>query len=80
VSGQASSRWAGTIDAAIDEACRTLHLPTIRDRYHQIATDALREHASHKRFLAELLGCEVADRCWAAQARAAQRSTAARHR
>jgi len=49
-------------DAAIDEACRTLHLPTIRGRYHQIAADALREHASYKQFLAELLGCEVADR------------------
>lgn len=49
-------------DAAIDEACRTLHLPTIRGRYHQVAADALGEHSSDKQFLAELLGCEVADR------------------
>ena len=59
---RAAAPGVDATDAAIDDACRTLHLPTIRDRYHQVAADALREHASYKRFLADLLGCEVTDR------------------
>lgn len=50
------------LDTSIDEACRMLHLPTIRDRYDEIATIALREQASYKDFLFELLDSECADR------------------
>jgi DNA replication protein DnaC len=53
---------ADSVDVAIDEACRTLHLPTIRDRFDEIAALALRQQASYKDFLAELLSAECADR------------------
>ncbi len=46
------------LDALLDQACRTLHLPTIRDRYTEIADAALREQASYKTFLLELLDAE----------------------
>ena len=49
-------------DAAIEQACRTLHLPTIRARYPDFAGTALREQASYKQFLADILGVEVSDR------------------
>jgi DNA replication protein DnaC len=57
-----SSPGHDSLDIAIDEACRTLALPTIRDRYDDIATTALRESLSYKDFLAELLAAECAER------------------
>ncbi|MET9885500.1 ATP-binding protein [Streptomyces sp. NPDC006430] len=42
----------------IDEACRTLHLPTIRSRWEEIASTALQERTSYKDFLADLLEAE----------------------
>jgi len=44
----------GALDTVIDEACRTLHLPTIRARYEDIAEAALRDRSSYKDFLADL--------------------------
>ena len=38
----------GALDATIDAACRTLQLPSIRDRYHDVATHALAEQASYQ--------------------------------
>lgn len=49
-------------DAAIEEACRVLHLPTVRGGYDEAAEQALRERSSYKEFLADLLGTEVAHR------------------
>jgi DNA replication protein DnaC len=49
-------------DAAIDQACRILRLPTIRDRHGEIAAAAARQHASYKGFLVELLSVECDDR------------------
>jgi DNA replication protein DnaC len=59
---RAGAPGVDALDAAIDLACRTLQLPTIRQRHDQIATTALREQASYKRFLADLLAAEVAER------------------
>jgi DNA replication protein DnaC len=50
------------VDAAIDEACRLLHLPTIRDMFDEHADQAMREHASYKEFLAGLFQAECAHR------------------
>ncbi|MGH3426121.1 MAG: ATP-binding protein [Mycobacteriales bacterium] len=50
---------AGSLDALIDQACRTLALPTIRDRYAEIADSCLRQQASYRTFLLELLEAEV---------------------
>lgn len=50
------------IDTAIDLACRTLHLPTVRTRFDDLAARAMREGASYKDFLAELLEAECEDR------------------
>ena len=49
-------------DAAIDQACRILRLPTIRDRHAEIAAAAQRQQASYKGFLVELLSLECDDR------------------
>jgi DNA replication protein DnaC len=49
-------------DAAIDQACRILRLPTIRDRHGEIAAAATRQHVSYKGFLTELLSVECDDR------------------
>jgi DNA replication protein DnaC len=49
-------------DAAIDQACRILRLPTIRDRHGEIAAAAARQQASYKGFLTELLSLECDDR------------------
>lgn len=49
-------------DAAIELACRELHLPTIRERHNEVATAAVADRASYKQFLAQLLDCEVTDR------------------
>ena len=47
---------------AIDLACRALQLPTMRQRYDEFAAAALREQVSYKRFLADLLEAEAAER------------------
>lgn len=49
-------------DAAIDQACRILRLPTIRDRHGEIAAAATRQQAGYKGFLTELLSLECDDR------------------
>jgi DNA replication protein DnaC len=49
-------------DAAIDQACRILRLPTIRGRHSEIAAAASRQQASYKGFLVELLALECDDR------------------
>ena len=49
-------------DAAIEQACRLLRLPTIRDRFSDIAAAASRQQASYKTFLVELLALECEDR------------------
>jgi DNA replication protein DnaC len=49
-------------DAAIEQACRILRLPTIRGRFDAIATTAARQQASYKAFLVELLAVECEDR------------------
>lgn len=50
------------LDVAIDEACRSLHLPAIRAGYEEIAVAALADRSSYKQFLADLLACECDDR------------------
>ena len=50
------------VEAAIDGASRALRLPTLRERYAEIADAAEREHLSYKGFLAELLLAECDDR------------------
>ena len=52
----------GAVDTVIDEACRALHLPTIRARYSDIAAGAVKERSSYKDFLADLLEAERAER------------------
>src|SRR6266516_1708585 len=49
-------------DAAIDQACRILRLPTIRGRHGEIAAAAARQQASYKGFLVELLSVKCDDR------------------
>lgn len=49
-------------DAAIDQACRILRLPTIRERHAEIAAAAARQQAGYKGFLIELLALECDDR------------------
>ncbi|GFG71455.1 MULTISPECIES: IS21-like element helper ATPase IstB [Mycolicibacter] len=48
--------------AAIEQGARMLRLPTIRDRYSEIATAAEREQLSYLGFLAELVIAECDDR------------------
>jgi DNA replication protein DnaC len=48
--------------AAIEQACRMLRLPTIRDGFTEIATAAEREQLSYLGFLAELVMAECDDR------------------
>lgn len=50
------------LDVLIDQACRTLNLPTIRDHFGELAESSLRQQASYKTFLLELLQAEVAHR------------------
>ncbi len=50
------------IDAAIDSATRLLRLPTLRERYVEIADAAGREQLSYRAFLSELLLAECDDR------------------
>jgi DNA replication protein DnaC len=49
-------------DAAIDQACRMLRMPTIRGSYPDQADRASREQMSYRGFLAELLLGECDDR------------------
>src|SRR5260370_33928552 len=49
-------------DAAIDQACRILRLPAIRDRHGEIAAAAARQQAGYTGFLTELLSLECDDR------------------
>ena len=60
VSGRQPSEHA--VDAAIEAASRLLRLPTMRDRYAEIADAAGREQLSYRAFLAELLLAECDDR------------------
>jgi DNA replication protein DnaC len=48
--------------AAIEQGCRMLRLPTIRDRFAEIAAAAEREHLSYLGFLSELVIAECDDR------------------
>ncbi len=50
------------IEAAIDGATRLLRLPTLRERYAEIADAAGREQLSYRAFLSELLLAECEDR------------------
>src|SRR5689334_23701940 len=49
-------------DAAIDQACRMLRMPTIRNSFTDSADRAGREQMSYRGFLAELLLAECDDR------------------
>jgi DNA replication protein DnaC len=48
--------------AAIEQGCRMLRLPTIRDRFAEIAAAAEREQLSYLGFLSELVIAERDDR------------------
>ena len=48
--------------AAIDQACRTLRLPTIRSGVDDVVTAAEHEQLTYRGFLAELLLAECDDR------------------
>ena len=48
--------------AAIEQGCRMLRLPTIRDRFGEIAAAAEREQLSYLGFLSELVIAECDDR------------------
>lgn len=50
------------VDAQIEQACRVLGLSTIRGHYTEITDAALREHASYKAFLLDLLEAECEQR------------------
>ena len=49
-------------DAAVDQACRMLRLPTVRAQFPDLAEAAAREQMSYRGFLAELLMAECDDR------------------
>jgi DNA replication protein DnaC len=51
-----------TQDALLDQACRALQLPTIREQFDAIAATALREQSSYKSFLLQLLDLECEHR------------------
>src|SRR6516164_10462842 len=61
-------------DAAVEQACRMLRLPTIRAQFPDLAQAAAREQMSYRAFLAELLMAECDDR---ARRRAERRIKAA---
>jgi DNA replication protein DnaC len=61
-------------DAAVEQACRMLRLPTIRANFAELADEAAAEQMSYRGFLAELLMAECDDR---ARRRAARRIKAA---
>jgi len=45
--------------AAIDTACRSLHLPTVRSEAGPVADAAVRDRLTHRAYLAELLSAET---------------------
>lgn len=47
---------------AIDDACRALHLPTVRAQHASLADAAARDRLSHTAFLAEVLAAETDER------------------
>ncbi|HEY5436004.1 MAG TPA: IS21-like element helper ATPase IstB [Candidatus Limnocylindrales bacterium] len=49
-------------DLAIDAACRSLHLPTVRLQASSLAEAAVRDRTTHRAYLAEVLGAEVDER------------------
>ncbi|MBF6185064.1 IS21-like element helper ATPase IstB [Nocardia farcinica] len=49
-------------EAAIDQACRVLRLPTVRGQFGEITEIATREQMSYRAYLAELLLAECDDR------------------
>jgi DNA replication protein DnaC len=49
-------------NAAIEQACRILHLPTVRTGYDSATQLALRHQASYKTYLADLLAGECDER------------------
>lgn len=57
-------------DAAIDAACRTLHLPTVRSLAAPTAEQAARDQITHRGYLAELFAAETDARCWTGPPRA----------
>ena len=61
-------------DAAVDQACRLLRLPTVRAQFPDLAQAAAREQMSYRGYLAELLMAECDDR---ARRRAERRIKAA---
>lgn len=61
-------------DAAVEQACRMLRLPTIRASFAELADEAAAEQMSYRGFLAELLMAECDDR---ARRRATRRIKAA---
>jgi len=46
-------------EAAIGAACRSLHLPTVRDEANTLADEAARVGVTHRGYLAEVLSAEV---------------------
>ncbi|MFF3430289.1 ATP-binding protein [Streptomyces sp. NPDC002602] len=52
----------GAVETVIDEACRALHLPTIRTRWEELAATAMKERSRYKNFLADLPEAEGAHR------------------
>jgi hypothetical protein len=48
--------------ASIDQACRLLRLPSIRQQFGDLADGAARDQMSYRAFLAELLMTECDDR------------------
>ena len=49
-------------EAAIGSACRSLHLPTVRDEAGRMAEMAARERLTHRAYLAAVLTAEVDER------------------
>lgn len=49
-------------EAAIDAACRALHLPTVRAEAAPLADTAAKERLTHRAYLAEVLSAEVDQR------------------
>jgi DNA replication protein DnaC len=49
-------------DLAIDSACRSLRLPTVRLQASSLAEAAVRDRVTHRAYLAEVLGAEVDER------------------
>jgi len=56
---QLSAQGAGL---AVDIACQTLGLPSVRTNHTPMAEQAVKNRMTHTGFLAELLSCEVDDR------------------